>query len=254
MNDIFEDLLYINFAVLKYESNIVFVICIGRSIKLSTTTYPKYVTFDLYTTNYGTRSLLTEDMKVFYNCIQIDEIFFAHCIKVDDILENMKVVGCHLEIHKDIKSHRILDNETFNIIVSKEIVRTNKSTQLQFPCKNHDKLISTRTSLENWMKDIEDPSLFWDHFTTAFDPIDLKNPIIDIALPQFFDQKMYKNSQRYMTIETLFGKLLFHGPLNEEKLDSDIIKHPGWRTRLKITISININNQKEPLYVSKIPQ
>ena len=102
------------------------------------------------------------------------------------------------------------------------------------------------------MKDLEDPSLFWDHFTMSFEPINIKNPIIDIALPQFFDQKMYKNSQRYVTIETLFGKLLFHGPINKKKLEPDIINHPGWRTRVKITISISINNQKEPLHVSKV--
>ena len=70
------------------------------SIKIFT--LPKYyVTIDLNKTNYGTRSLLTEDMKVFYNCIQIDEIFFAQCLKVEH-LDNIKVVGCHLDIEKYI--------------------------------------------------------------------------------------------------------------------------------------------------------
>ena len=142
-----------------------------------------------------------------------------------------------------------LSNKTFNIIIGKDVIHPKKATtQLQFPCKNYDERMSTRTSLENWIKEIEDSSLFWDHFTTAFDPIDLKNPIIDIALPQFIDMKMY--SDIYVKISTLFGKLLFYGRLNKVQLDPDIIKHPGWRTRLDIKIYININNENEPIYVS----
>ena len=239
------------------------------SIKISS--HPKFVTFDLYETKYGTISLLTENMKIFYNCIQVDEIFFARCFKVEN-LENIKFAGCSWKIQKDKKYHKMIDNdEYFNIIFRKQIVFTNKNTQLQFPCESHNKPVldatmdsdgpyeinkpstgtmSTSTSLENWMKDIAEPSLFWDHFTTSFDPINPKNPIIDIALPQFFDQKLYNISQRYVTIETLNGKLLFNGPLNKKKLDSYTIKHPGWRARLKIKISVNIDNiQQSPTLI-----
>ena len=65
------------------------------SIKISS--HPKFVTFDLYETKYGTISLLTENMKIFYNCIQVDEIFFARCFKVEN-LENIKFAGCSWKI------------------------------------------------------------------------------------------------------------------------------------------------------------
>ena len=103
---------------------------------------------------------------------------------------------------------------------------------------------SARTSLENWIKDIDNPSLFWNHFTTSFSPIDLGNPIINIELPQFVDQTKLKNSQRCVIIETLFGKLLFRGPLNKGKVEPDNIKHPGWHTKLRITVDINGHNNK----------
>ena len=191
------------------------------SIKIST--LPIYhVTFDLH----STRSLFTEDMKQFYNCIQIDDMFFAQCFKVEN-LDDIQIVGCHLEIQKDSKSYEVDDKTTINIIVGKEIVQSNKRHQLQFPCNNQNQLSMTSTSprisLENWMKEIEDPALFWDHFTTSFSPIDLANPIIDIELPQFIDKTKFKNSQRCVTIETLFGKLLYHGPLNREKLSRKIL-------------------------------
>ena len=105
------------------------------SIKISS--HPKYVTFDLYETKYGTISLLTENMKIFYNCIQVDEIFFARCFKVEN-LENIKFAGCSWKIQKDKKYHKMIDNdEYFNIIFRKQIVFTNKNTQLQFPCESH---------------------------------------------------------------------------------------------------------------------
>ena len=238
------------------------------SIKISS--HPRYVTFDLFESQYGTVSLLTENMKIFYSCIQVDEMFFAQCFKVEK-LENIKFVGCSWKIQKNKDFHKMIDNEEyFNIIFSKDTIFTKKNTHLQFPCESHDKPVldatmdsnepyqknkpstgtmSTRTSLENWMKYIDDPLLFGDHFTTSFNPINPTNPIIDIALPQFFDQKVYNILQRYVTIETLNGKLLFNGPLNKEKLSLDTIKHPGWRARLKIKISMNIDNKKSPTLI-----
>ena len=212
------------------------------SIKISTLTI-YHVTFDLT----STRSIYTEDMKQFYNCIQIDEMFFAQCFKVEN-LDDIQIVGCHLEIQKDSKSYEVDDETTVNIIVGKEIVHSNKRSQLQFPCNNQNKLSMTssspRISLENWMKEIEDPALFWDHFTTSFSPIDLGNPMINIELPQFIDKTKFKNSQRCVTIETLFGKLLYHGPLKKGKIEPENIEHPGWNTKLKITVDINSQNLK----------
>ena len=122
---------------IEFVSNLLYLY-IGMSIKISW--HPKYhVIFDLYSTTHGTRSLFTEDMKQFYNCIQIDEMFYAQCFKVEN-LDDIQIVGCHLEIQNDSKSYKIGD-ETINIIVGKKIVHSHKRKQLQFPCKDHNKIM-----------------------------------------------------------------------------------------------------------------
>ena len=140
-----------------------------------------------------------------------------------------------------------IDTETFNIIVGEKMVKTKEESELlKFPCTNNDKQLkmssnnSTRTSLETWIKDITDPNLLWDHFTKLFTPIDQENPVVDILFPMFVNRPKFNNS--LVTIETLHGESLFHGRLRnghlKGKVHAEKVDHPGWRTRLKITLDI----------------
>ena len=209
----------------------------GLSIKISQHT--KYFSAELYDTAQGKRSLFTEDMKQFYSCIQIDEFFFAKCYQINH-LEGIKIVGCSLEIEKAIKDmNQNLNEEAYNIIPGKQTVQMNKENVSQFPCKFQNKTkTSTRINLQTWMKSIEDSDLFWDHFTNSQDPIDPKNPFIDITFPMLVDRENFQDS--YITIETLHGDSLYQGHIKnghlKGKLQPERIKHPGWFTRLKITL------------------
>ena len=204
---------------------------------------PAYFVSDLYKTEHGMRSLFyAEDMENVYNCIQIDDLFFAQCHMIENF-ENIQIKGCNLEmIVKDrISNNNIDDNtENFNIIVGEKIVLAKEESESKFPCHNNEGELnsSIRTSLETWIEDITDPNLLWDHFTKSFSPIDEENPEIDILFPMFVDRPKFNNSA--VTIETLHGKTLFHGKLRNGHLKGKVptakIDHPGWRTRLKIIL------------------
>ena len=204
---------------------------------------PAYFVSDLYKTEHGMRSLFyAEDMENVYNCIQIDDLFFAQCHMIENF-ENIQIKGCNLEmIVKDrISNNNIDDNtENFNIIVGEKIVLAKEESESKFPCHNNEGELnsSTRTSLETWIKDITDPNLLWDHFIKSFSPIDEENPEIDILFPMFVNRPKFNNSA--VTIETLHGKTLFHGKLRNGHLKGKVptakIDHPGWRTRLKIIL------------------
>ena len=204
---------------------------------------PAYFVSDLYKTEHGMRSLFyAEDMENVYNCIQIDDLLFAQCHMIENF-ENIQIKGCNLEmIVKDrISNNNIDDNtENFNIIVGEKIVQAKEESESKFPCHNNEGELnsSIRTSLETWIKDITDPNLLWDHFTKSFSPIDQENPVIDILFPMFVNRPKFNNSA--VTIETLHGESLFHGKLRNGhlrgKVHTEIIDHPGWRTRLKIIL------------------
>ena len=75
---------------------------------------PAYFVSDLYKTEHGMRSLFyAEDMENVYNCIQIDDLFFAQCHMIENF-ENIQIKGCNLEINKDIQINNNIDAETFN--------------------------------------------------------------------------------------------------------------------------------------------
>ena len=204
---------------------------------------PAYFVSDLYKTEHGMRSLFyAEDMENVYNCIQIDDLFFAQCHMIENF-ENIQIKGCNLEmIVKDrISNNNIYDNtENFNIIVGEKIVLAKEEFESKFPCHDNEGKLNSfiRTSLETWIKDITDPNLLWDHFTKSFSPIDQENPVIDILFPMFVNRPKFNNSA--VTIETLHGESLFHGKLRNGHLKGEVhaekINHPGWRTRLKITL------------------
>ena len=204
---------------------------------------PAYFVSDLYKTEHGMRSLFyAEDMENVYNCIQIDDLFFAQCHMIENF-ENIQIKGCNLEMmEKDNVQNNNIKNtiETFNIIVGEKIVQAKEESESKFPCHNNGGELnsSIRTSLETWIKDITDPNLLWDHFTKSFSPIDQENPVIDILFPMFVNRPKFNNSA--VTIETLHGKTLFHGKLRNGhlrgKVHTEIIDHPGWRTRLKIIL------------------
>ena len=185
---------------------------------------PTYFVSDLYKTVYGMRSLFTEDMEHVYNCIQIDNLFFAQCFIVEDF-ENIQISGCNLKIEKEIQFNNNIDAETFNIIVGEKMVRTKEESHLKFPCTNGNNnegqlkissYNSTRDSLDTWIKEITDPNLFWDHFTKSFSPINQEHPVIDILFPMFVNRPKFNNSA--VTIETLHGESLFHGKLRNGHL------------------------------------
>ena len=206
---------------------------------------PAYFVSDLYKTEHGMRSLFyAEDMENVYNCIQIDDLFFAQCHMIENF-ENIQIKGCNLEMmEKDnvqISNNNIKNTiETFNIIVGEKIVLAKEESESKFPCHNNEGELnsSIRTSLETWIKDITDPNLLWDHFTKSFSPIDQENPVIDILFPMFVNRPKFNNSA--VTIETLHGESLFHGKLRnghlKGKVHAEKINHPGWRTSLKITL------------------
>ena len=193
---------------------------------------PAYFVSDLYKTEHGMRSLFyAEDMENVYNCIQIDDLFFAQCHMIENF-ENIQIKGCNLEmIVKDrISNNNIDDNtENFNIIVGEKIVLAKEESESKFPCHNNEGELnsSIRTSLETWIEDTTDPNLLWDHFTKSFSPIDQENPVIDILFPMFVNRPKFNNSA--VTIETLHGKTLFHGKLRNGhlrgKVHTEIIDH-----------------------------
>ena len=216
----------------------------GKSVKMSNN--PTYFVSDLYKTEHGMRSLFTEDMEHFYNCIQIDNLFFAQCFLVEDF-GNIQISGCNLQIEKEIQINDNIDAEKFNIIVGEKMVRTKEESHLKFPCTNSNNnegqlkissYNSTRDSLDTWIKEITDPNLFWDHFTKSFSPVNQENPVIDILFPMFVNRPKFNNSD--VTIETLHGESLFQGKLRNGHLKGKVhvekINHPGWRTSLKITL------------------
>ena len=189
---------------------------------------PAYFVSDLYKTEHGMRSLFyAEDMENVYNCIQIDDLFFAQCHMIENF-ENIQIKGCNLEMmEKDnvqISNNNIKNTiETFNIIVGEKMVRTKEESHLKFPCTNGNNnegqlkissYNSTRDSLDTWIKEITDPNLFWDHFTKSFSPVNQENPVIDILFPMFVNRPKFNNSA--VTIETLHGESLFHAMANSE--------------------------------------
>ena len=76
---------------------------------------PAYFVSDLYKTEHGMRSLFyAEDMENVYNCIQIDDLFFAQCHMIENF-ENIQIKGCNLEmIVKDRISNNNIDDNTEN--------------------------------------------------------------------------------------------------------------------------------------------
>ena len=104
---------------------------------------PAYFVSDLYKTEHGMRSLFyAEDMENVYNCIQIDDLFFAQCHMIENF-ENIQIKGCNLEMmEKDsvqISNNNINNTtETFNIIVGEKIVQAKEESEFKFPCHDNE--------------------------------------------------------------------------------------------------------------------
>ena len=96
--------------------------------------------------------------------------------------------------------------------------------------------VPIRKSLETWINTIKNPKLNWHHFSTNLNPIDPKNPIIDIILPQLMSRPKFDNIG--IIIETFCGLELFRGIINNGHIkgyvEPELVNHPAWRSRLTI--------------------
>ena len=105
-----------------------------------------------------------------------------------------------------------------------------------------DNKSSIRTILKSWIQSAQDPNFAWHHYTTDYDPIDKNNPELDITFDIIKNNPNFKSLN--LIIETSSGEGLFRGKMIngrlKAKIDSKLMDHPGWRTRLKIKV-INLN-------------
>ena len=92
--------------------------------------------------------------------------------------------------------------------------------------------------MTSWIRSVYKPHLYWHHFTTNFNPLDPKNPVVNITLHNLKDRPDFKNLD--VIIETLFEEKLFQGKIINGnlfgKIDPNIVNHPGWRSRITIRI------------------
>ena len=99
-----------------------------------------------------------------------------------------------------------------------------------------------RTTLEHWIFAVGNRNLFWNHFATEVDPINAKNPQIDIMIHYVKNLPRFQHTRA--TIETSFGLKLFQGDMINGhitgQVDQDMVNHPGWKTRLNIQIEKSI--------------
>ena len=164
-------------------------------------------------------------MEDFFNCIRIDKIYFTQCNVIKDF-NNMKLHKCSLYYHPS----ELETNSTFSFLLNERNITS--------PVKTSQNLWNNSSighDIKSWTSTLQDIYFDWNHFTTNFDPFDLKDLNINISLPQFHNREKY-NGQ--VIIETLYGEKLFKGELSNGKIlgqvDHDLMDHPGWRTRITI--------------------
>ena len=183
-------------------------------------------------TNGKHRKLITRNMAEVYSCIQIDIKFFVECFKLKDD-NHLQINGCKMEWDS---SQVDIPEETFNIIISPENeMQFHSECQKPF-CVDYTGNFSIRSSLEHWINTIENHHSY---FSKNFNPIDPRNPNIDISIYHIRNRPgMMKNLN--VTIETPFGFTLFEGTMKNGhltgKVDKHLVNHPGWKTRLNIQI------------------
>ena len=185
-------------------------------------------------TETSPRKLITKSMEEIFNCLQVDAKLFVKCFKIDSNIFQMK--GCKIEWN----SHQLeIPKETIQILIDPWGEMTfHSETKIPPHCIESSNL-SIHFSIENWVNLIGDRNMFWHQFTTSFEPIDPKNPQIDVIIYDLRNRPGY-NENVTATIRTLHGYKLFEGPLINGRLtgkvDHQLVNHPGWKTRLNIQI------------------
>ena len=129
-----------------------------------------------------------------------------------------------------------------------------ESEEFRFHCLPSAGKISH--TLIQWIWTMSDPLLLWYRFNPQNQPLDLKDPKIDITIDYpirvkksiYFDLTKLSNVIRFqvqdkssqVNIETLFGECLFEGFLEngrvQGKVDPERVNHPGWKGRLVLGI------------------
>ena len=108
-----------------------------------------------------------------------------------------------------------------------------------FECKNVPKFWCEhghqKTSLETWIDNAKKSIL---PHETLDHPININNPKLDIKLNMLRGRSLLQKLK--VTIESSNGEALFHGSMKNGHLlsfvNSSVLYHPGWHTRLKITL------------------
>ena len=94
-------------------------------------------------------------------------------------------------------------------------------------------------SLNSWLREVQDPNLFWYLFNENDQPLDIDNPEIEIEINAFKGRNGW--GTKNVTIESdtnnliLFKGAMYNGIL-KGKIDPKIAHHPAWRSRLYIGI------------------
>ena len=197
----------------------------------------KYYMFDSKYTDIGKRFIITKNMEELYSCIQVDNGFFRNCYKIRDTANTIQINGCQIDININLE---ILPKETFNILLGLEDdveVSTSMDSQ-KISCESDSKDFKIRPTLESWIDSLKSPYFSWFHYTKNSNPINPKNPEIDIVLHNLKNNRFFYSLR--VQIETLFGEVLFKGDMIKGRLSGkvnpNLVNHPGWRSRLTIRI------------------
>ena len=93
--------------------------------------------------------------------------------------------------------------------------------------------------LKSWLKQIENPNLFWYQWNEDYDPLDPKNPKIEIELSHLKSRSSHEELSVKIQTQTgdliLFKGKMYNGKM-EGKVDPKLKNHPAWRSRLVITL------------------
>ena len=179
------------------------------------------------------RKLFT-NMEEFYDCIQIDGNFFVKCFEIN---ADTIVWTNGDEIEFDNRPESGSSKETFNILLDpwQKIPTKEETAKPSCIAKSNSTI---RMTLEHWIYAVAERDLFWHHFATEINGIDLQDPKIDIMIHYVKDRPEFKYARA--TIETsdglkLFRRVLINGHLTG-RVDRDMVNHPGWKTKLIIQI------------------
>ncbi len=163
---------------------------------------------------------------LFKDCINIDEFPKLETESCEVILANARVSADDAKLHKLSLYHDQIRDQ------ADQAVPCNSTNGASWNTKD------IRGSIEDWIKSLGTPHLLW-HLDSDEQPLDPENPEVDIFLSHYKTRKGFENL--FVKILSDNGLELFKGHMKEGrirgKVDPEIAKHPGWRTRLNILLS-----------------